>query len=437
MASTVCCNGNRQESSPLTVDKKALLDELKIDRGDEAVDSGKPIKWFLAIALIGGVAFVAWFVWMPSANSQTLAVQTVIARAPALVAQGDTVLDATGYVVARLQATVSSKATGKVLQVLIEEGMVVEEGQVLAILDDSINRAQVDLAESQLSSSRAGIDELDVQIRQAELDLERTRNLATRNMASKADLDRDQLIVEGLNAKLVRARRDIDVAERAVAIQRQYLQDMEIRAPFAGVVIAKAAQPGEMISPIAAGGGFTNTGICTIVDMTSLEVEVDVNESYINRVYPKQPVNVTLNAYPDVKMAAEVIAIIPAADRNKATVRVRIGFIERDERVMPDMGVKVAFLDDESPEKPIAEAPGGVLVPRSSVLDEGDEQIVYVVIGEDVDRSVDRRTVVVGGRDGGRLRVVSGLEKGERVIAEFDEDLLASLRDGARVSVLN
>jgi RND family efflux transporter MFP subunit len=256
------------------------------------------------------------------------------------------VLDATGYVVARRQATVSAKVTGKVVDVYIEEGMHVDEGQLLARLDDSIPRAQLALAESQLKAARASLDELKVEIRQAQLDLERVEGLAARKLASQADLDRARLTLEGLQARLERANQDVRVADRAAAVQRQMVTDMEIRAPFAGVVVAKAAQPGEMISPISAGGGFTRTGICTIVDMESLEVEVDVNEAYINRVQPKQPVAVSLNAYPDERIPAEVIAIIPTADRNKATVRVRIALLEKNPRVLPDMGVKVAFLND-------------------------------------------------------------------------------------------
>ncbi len=257
-------------------------------------------------------------------------------------------LDATGYVVARRQATVSAKTTGKVVEVFIEEGMRVQEGQVLARLDASIPRAELALSESQLASARSSLEEMKVQIRQAELDLQRTEGLASRKLASQADLDRVQLTLQGLQARLERQQREVVVAERGVSVQRQLLDDMEIRAPFTGVVVAKAAQPGEMISPISAGGGFTRTGICTIVDMESLEVEVDVNEAYINRVQPKQPVSVALNAYPDERMPAEVIAIIPTADRNKATVRVRIALLEKNPRVLPDMGVKVAFLDEKA-----------------------------------------------------------------------------------------
>jgi len=334
------------------VDKRALLDELKIDRGAAVEDPARrPIRWFALIAAVAGIAFIAWYVVLPKADPAAVAapvVATPVASAPKPAAIEGSVLDATGYVVARRQATVSAKVTGKVVEVFIEEGMRVQEGQVLARLDASIPRAQLALSESQLASAKSSLEEMKVQIRQAELDLQRTEGLSARKLASQADLDRVQLTLEGLQARLERQEREVVVADRSSMVQRQLLDDMEIRAPFTGVVVAKAAQPGEMISPNSAGGGFTRTGICTIVDMESLEVEVDVNEAYINRVQPKQPVSVALNAYPDERIPAEVIAIIPTADRNKATVRVRIALLEKNPRVLPDMGVKVAFLEDHA-----------------------------------------------------------------------------------------
>ena len=413
------------------MDKKALLSDLTIDRaGAEGASTGRPIKWLIGIAVAAGIGFTALYVDFPNAAPPP-DLRTVVAR-PVVAATGDTVLDATGYVVARRHATVSAKVTGKVLDVLIEEGMVVEAGQLLAQLDDSIHRAQLELAESQHRAARAVLDELAVQQRQAELDLERTEELAGRQLASQADLDRDRLALRGMSARIRRGEEELAVAERSMAVQRQLLADMQIRAPFAGVVVAKAAQPGEMISPVSAGGGFTRTGICTIVDMDSLEVEVDVNEAYINRVYAGQPVNVALNAYPDVYMPAEVIAIIPTADRNKATVRVRIRFLERDDRVLPDMGVKVAFLEPQQP-APLAEAPPGVLVPDAAVGDAREDAHVWVV-RED---RVARRAVQLGEERGARVTIVSGLEDGERIVASATDFLAAGLADGDRINVLN
>jgi RND family efflux transporter MFP subunit len=412
----------------ITVDKKALLDELKIDRAaEEAPRSSRQLRTFGLVALLGGGGFVAWFVDFSSDPAQ-VSIPTAVARA-ASVPAGDSVLDATGYVVARRQATVSAKVTGKVLEVLIEEGMIVEEGQLLARLDDSIPRAQLALAESQLAAARASLSELDVQLKQARLDLERTEGLAARNLASKADLDRDTLDVDAVIARLERVRSEVEVAASSLAVQRQLVDDMQVRAPFAGVVVAKAAQPGEMISPISAGGGFTRTGICTIVDMDSLEVEVDVNEAYINRVKPRQPVAVSLNAYPDFRIPAEVIAIIPTADRNKATVRVRIALLERDGRVLPDMGVKVAFLGDDEGVSAAAPEDARVLVPAGAIGEDAQGRYVYLV----VDERAERRTVSVEGSVGTRVRV-SGIAKGDRVVADLSDEVLALLERGVMIT---
>ncbi len=413
------------------MDKRDLLGQLKIDRDAEAPGRARrPLKWLLGLVSVGVLAFVAWFVGFPSDSA--VPVRTAIATTAAASDPGTSVLDATGYVVARREATVSSKVTGKVVEVMIEEGMSVKEGQLLATLDDRVPRAQLALAESQLEAARAGLGEIKVQIRQAHLDLERTEGLAKRNLASQADQDRDRLAVEALEARLARARDEVTVAERSAAVERQMVEDMKIRAPFSGIVIAKAAQPGEMISPISAGGGFTRTGICTLVDMDSLEVEVDVNEAYINRVQPEQPVKVTLNAYPNDGLPARVIAIIPAADRTKATVRVRIGLLDRDPRVLPDMGVKVAFLEEQKAAD-AAPPPAGVLVPKEAVGRDATGEFVWVVQAG----AASRRAVTVGERQGSRVLVSRGLAQGERVVAPLDDDLPALLAEGGRVAVVN
>ena len=410
-------------------DKKALLDELKIDRNGAPSNEGGQLKWFFMIAIVAGSTFVFWFFDLRGAQ-HIIQVKTAVARGTSAQPAATTVLDATGYVVARRQATVSSKTTGKVMEVLIEEGVVVAEGQLLARLDDSIPRAQLSLAQSQLHASQAALAELEVSLKQAQLDLDRTNGLAQRSLASQADLDRDGLSVEALVARLARANSEIEVSRRNLAVRQQMLDDMLIRAPFAGVVIAKAAQPGEMISPISAGGGFTRTGICTIVDMGSLEVEVDVNESYINRVYARQPVQVTLNAYPDYQVPAEVIAIIPAADRNKATVRVRVSLLERDARVLPDMGVRVAFLDERAATSPV-EVLRGVLVPGQGIAKDAAGTFVYVV----ADDAVERRDVRTGSIEGNRVRVLTGLANGERIVAQLTDELLSELSNGQAVAV--
>jgi RND family efflux transporter MFP subunit len=415
----------------ILTDKKALLRELTIDSEDR---ESKPktsqyiVTGLTAIAL--GVA--AWFWLFP--QQEPLAVKTFTVQPAAGFAQnsGNTVLDASGYVTARRQATVSSKVTGKVNAVFIEEGISVAVGQLLATLDDSSERAQFNLIESQLIAAQAGQKEVSVQLHEARLTLKRTLELAADRLASQADLDSANLAVDSLLARLESVRKEIDVADYRVKLQQQRLDDLEIRAPFAGVVIAKAAQPGEMISPVSAGGGFTRTGICTIVDMDSLEIEVDVNEAYINRVYSGQPVTATLNSYQDWKIPAEVITIIPTADRNKATVRVRIAFLERDGRILPDMGVKVSFME-EVVESATPSQLSGVLVPTAAIARANDQNIVYVIN----DRSVNKREVKLGSKIGNQRNVLSGLKSGEIIVAEVSPDLKQQLADGSQVTIAN
>jgi len=385
------------------------LDELKIDRRDAPARGFSPAWWL--VPLVVALAAIAWFIWLRPA-----AVIEVRTAAATEYRQGEskagTVLNASGYVTARRQATVSSKITGRVVDVLIEEGMEVEEGQVLARLDDSNIRAGFELARAQLESARRGLDETRALLEEAELNLERQRQLVAQNLASAAELDRARAVERSLAARLQRNAADVEVADRQVDIYRQQLEDTIIRAPFAGVVVAKNAQPGEMVSPVSAGGGFTRTGIGTIVDMASLEVEIDVNEAYINRVRAGQPATATLDAYPDWRIPAHVIAIIPTADRQRATVEVRVGFDALDARILPDMGVKVAFRE------PDADEPGsgttGVLVPAAAVRRSGDRGIVFVV----TDGRVERRAVAQNDFGDGAVLVTSGLQAGERVVLD-------------------
>ena len=320
---------------------------------------------------------------------------------------------------ARRQATVSSEVTGKVREVLIEEGMRVEEGQVVAYLDDKTQQAQVALAEAQADAARATLAELEANLRAARLERDRLRDLSERELTSAASLDSAEAIYDALAAKLDTGKENVEVAMSSVALARDALQKLTIRAPFAGVVVSKNAQPGEMISPVSAGGGFTRTGICTIVDMESLEIEVDVNEAYIQRVTPGQRVSATLDAYPDWQIPAEVIAIVPTADRQKATVRVRIGFLERDGRVLRDMGAKVAFLGSEAPDDTQQEVEG-VLVAGTAVRDDANGTYVWRISNNIVER---RSVQLVGSRDRDRVLVTNGLAVGDTVVRSSEGEL--------------
>ncbi len=315
------------------------LASLRIEREEDSSDGGRAWLW-LALAAVGAIAVALWFLL---SGPPAVSVGTARAREARIEGGGATVLNASGYVTARRQATVSAKVTARVVEVLIEEGMAVAQGQVMARLDDSNIRVAHDLAMAQVRAAEATLEETRVREREAALERSRVERLLEVAIASQADLDAAAAGHDALVARLAQQEREAVVARRQVDVWAQQLEDSEIRAPFAGVVVSKNAQPGEMISPAAAGGGFTRTGIGTVVDMESLEIEVDVNESYINRVRPDQRVVATLDAYTDWEIPASVIAIVPTADRQRATVKVRIGFDALDPRILPDMGVKVAF----------------------------------------------------------------------------------------------
>jgi RND family efflux transporter MFP subunit len=319
---------------------------------------------------------------------------------------------------------VSSKITGKVVEINVEEGMKVEEGQVLARLDDRQARSELELAKAQLAAARSSLAETEATLVRARKDLVRHRDLAGKGVSSQAELDSAQAEADALAARLARQKGDVEVAVRGVDVAAGFFEDTVIRAPFSGVAISKDAQPGEMVSPVSAGGGFTRTGISTIVDMTSLEVEVDVNEAYIQRVAPNQKVRATLDAYPESPYPAHVITTIPSADREKATVAVRIGFDQLDPRILPDMGVKVSFLADEAADGAGA-APPMTRVARAAVRGTNGAEFVFVV---KPDATLERRAIrlAAGGRD--PAEVVAGLSAGERVVIEGPADLAAGNR---------
>ena len=377
-------------------ERENLLNNLKIDRSAESSVSDSPNK----LLLLGvAVVLVGFFWWLFLSDDELKEVTTFTVKSLQMSDSSATsILDASGYVVARRRATVSSKVTGKVMKVFIEEGMYVEEGQLLAQLDDSTMKADLNYSQSQLDEAIRVFN--------------RTKELAKEELASQASLDAARASVEGLEA--------------LNAVRKQVVNDMQILAPFSGVVVYKAAQPGEMISPVSAGGGFTNTGICTIVDMDSLEVEVDVNEAFINRVKPGQPVITNLNAYPKWDIPSEVIAIIPTADRNKATVKVRIALLEKDERVLPDMGSRVSFL--RKVENVTKETPKeGVMIPLGAVSTKEGESIVQVIEGT----SVEVRQVEVAEETANYARVIKGLNSGMKVVARFDDEL----EDGQKIII--
>ena len=409
------------------------LASLKIDHSARA-GGGRRAGVVVALVLLAAIAGGAWF-W--SQRLQAAPVRTAAVASESGGASPGAVLNASGYVTARRRATVSSKVTGKVMEVLIEEGQAVRKGQVVARLDDSQLRAGLAVAKAQVEAARKGAAEDEARLREAQLTQARLQQLIKENVVGRAEVDSANAQVDSLSARIAMAKQQVEVAESQVRAIETDLNDMTVRAPFDGVAISKDAQPGEMISPVSAGGGFTRTGIGTIVDMSSLEIEVDVSESYINRVRPEQPVEAVLDAYPDWRIPAHVITTVPSADRQKATVRVRIGFIpstssgqgqkkaQLDPRILPDMGVKVSFFAERSTEPAPAVPKARLLVPKAAVRNSDGQSIVFVV-RED---RVERRAVKVGATEGDRTEILSGLTVGDRVVVEGPDTLV----DGARV----
>jgi len=401
--------------APPMVDK-ATLDGLRIER---PVETRRRTPWLVIVpVVILAISFGAW------ALTRTKAKEVRVARATAI--SGETrgaVLNASGYVTPRRRATVSSKVTGKVVDVFIEEGMQVKAGQELARLDASFASRGLALARAEATSAGSALEETRVRIREAQLDYARAEQLQRSEISSRADLDRARASLDAIRARLAAQADQVATAQRQVDLQAQNLEDTIIRAPFDGIVVSKDAQPGEMISPVSAGGGFTRTGICTIVDMTSLEIEVDVNEAYINRVSPNQSVEAVLDAYPEWKIPAHVITAVPTADRQKATVKVRIAFDQRDQRILPDMGVKVSFITNE----PATASTSAVEIPKSAVRREGEQDIVFVVTNE----KVERRAVKVASAEGDKARLLSGVAADETVVIAGPE-----LLEGDKIKVV-
>lgn len=407
----------------MPLDQNAL-NSLRIERNatPPTDQSSRSKYWVYALVIAAVLGAGAWLLL----GNQAIEVELAEVTATRSNGGPATVLDASGYVVARRQATVSAKVTGKVEEVLIEEGMRVKEGQVLATLDASTTQRQLDLSQQQLLATRSNLAQVKVQLGEAQRAARRAEQLRADKLIAEADLDTAQSAAAALQAQLDALQSQVQVAESSVRVQQQNMSDLTVRAPFTGVVISKDAQPGEMVSPISAGGGFTRTGIATIVDMESREIEVDVNEAFINRVTDEQKTEAILDAYPELTIPSHVISIVPTADRQKATVKVRIGFDQLDPRILPDMGVKVRFLDKAAP---VSAAPtrAAAEVPSSAVFNADGKSYVWRVS----DNKVERVAVSIGNNRNDHIEILSGISAGESVVLQPND----KLQDGGKVKV--
>ncbi len=396
------------------------LSQLRIDDRARAGDGGG--KFWRVVAVVVGTVVIAIGALFALVGRR--AVVEVAAARPVTEGGGTTLLNASGYVTPRRRATVAAKITARVVEVLIDEGMEVGEGQVLARLDDSDAQRRLLAARTARDATAATIASLEVNLANAERELKRQQDLERDGVASVQALDLARTTADSLRAQIAAAREQVRASDAQIAVAQQDVDNCTVRAPFAGVVVSKDAQVGEMVSPVSAGGGFTRTGIATIVDMTSIETEVDVNESYIARVVPGQRVEAVLDAYPDWRIPSKVRTVIPTADRQKATVKVRISFDKLDPRILPDMGVKVSFLADE---RPSGAAAPRALVPAVALRPSEGRQVVFIERGG----VLERRAVTAGAARGSDVEVLAGLAPGDRVVVAGPDDL----RDGQRVKV--
>jgi RND family efflux transporter MFP subunit len=401
------------------------LGSLRIHEGQRKGSKlGKGLAIFFGgLVLLGGIAGGVYAFW----NQKPL-VEVTTVRNPAGTGGREALLNASGYVTPRRRATIAAKITGRVTGVFFDEGTRVREGQLLASLDDSDVRKALDSAKADRDSAQAGIADWQVQLRNAQTELRRADQLQKAGVQTQEQLDNAGTTVDSLKAKIELAKAQVAGSQARIQEAQQAVDNCTIKAPFAGIVVSKDAQVGEMVSPISAGGGFTRTGIATIVDMNSNEIEVDVNESYIARVKDGQHVTAILDAYPDWEIPSHVRTIIPTADRQKATVKVRISFDKLDPRILPDMGIKVTFLGEKPKEEPGAKAAKAIpLIPQSAVRDDGGKKVVFLV----KDDHLERRAITLGGSRGSDTEVVAGLAVGDTVVVNGP----AELHDGQTVAV--
>src|SRR6202790_4574698 len=403
---------------------KADLGSLRIhDSHRSGGKTGKLLSY--ATAVLGAVVIIAGLAY--AFRNQTPAVEVVTAQKPEAGGRS-AILNASGYVTPRRRATIAAKITGRVTGVFFDEGTHVHAGQLLAMLDDSDTKRALDSVKADRDASQAAIVDFQVQLKFAQIQLRRAEQLQQSGVLSQEQLDTASTNADSLKAKIELAKQQVQSSEARIREAQQAVDNCVINAPYDGIVVSKDAQVGEMVSPISAGGGFTRTGIATIVDMNSNEIEVDVNESYIARVHPGQPVNAVLDAYPDWQIPSSVRTIIPSADRQKATVKVRISFLKLDPRILPDMGIKVTFLGAEPEKKsPGATAVAAIVIPQSAVHDEAGKKIVFLV----KDDKAERRAVTLGTARGSDTEVVAGLTAGDTVVVKGP----ANLRDGQSVEI--
>ena len=388
------------------------LSRLRIDRSEsERPAAGRgPRPIVIGAALVAVIiAVIAWARLAPSAMDVQVAVASAVGGG--IVSGGG--ISASGYVVARTKASVSAKVPGRLAYLGVSEGSVVRRGEVIARLENADYRAAVNAAD-------AHVKQLEIERDQANRDLERANKLHDQRVLSDAELETQSARLRSLGAQVDAARAQLEVA-------RASYENTIVLSPFDGTVLRKDAEVGEFVAPSTAGGGLTRSAIATMADLRTLEVEVDVNEAYIAQVKNGQRCRITLDAYPDTSFSGRVRQVVPTADRQKATVQVKVAILDRDPRILPEMGAKVEFVRSDDAAAAMPSAPRRVLVPSAAIVRGADGARVWVV----ENGRAAARTVEPGPTRGDQVEIRAGLTGGERVVLAVP----AGMKAGTRVRV--
>ncbi|SAL59814.1 RND family efflux transporter MFP subunit [Caballeronia telluris] len=394
------------------------LDKLKIDRSPSAIVPRRRRGW-LRYAVIAAILLIALGIALRLTSPQAVETATVTSVYPS---QNYTLLNATGYVVPQRKAAVASKAQGRVEWLGVLEGSVVKEGEVIARLESRDVEASLAQALAQVNVARANLELQHAEMKDAEANLRRSLILAPQGAIPAAQYDSDRARYDKAQASINSNRAAIASAQANARAAQVAVDQTLIRAPFNGVVLEKHANVGDNITPFSSASD-SKGAVVTIADMETLEVEADVAESNIAKIGVGAPCEIQLDALPELRLSGSVSRIVPTVDRSKATVLVKVRFVERDSRVLPEMSAKIAFLSKPVPpneEKPV------VAVQASSVVARNGRQVVYVVKDDRV-----RETPVTPGAKIGELVAVDGVKPGATLVLAPGE----KLGDGARVSV--
>lgn len=398
------------------------LGRLRIDRNSSTDAPNRALRWTVGLALVAATFVAVVFFYFKGSKGPSVRVARVEVSGGGANSVGIT---ANGYVVARTRASVSSRIAGRLAALGVEEGSVVRRNQILARLDNADYTAAVGQAVADSARAEASLREAQAAGVQLGRDLARARELLGLKLEAARTVEDLESQVAGAEARIGVQRAQIASARASIAYATANLENTYIRAPFDGTVLRKDAEVGEVVAPVAASGGLTRGAVVTMADLQTLEVEVDVNEAYIAQIGSKQPTRIVLDAYPTVTFAGKVRQIVPTADRQRATVQVKVSITDRDPRILPEMGARVEFLDTASVK---SDAPTRIFLPADAVRTDGTATIVWVVR----EGLVKRVVIEAGPVSGKRREVRSGLSGGETIVVGPADGLV----DGGKINVV-